>query len=184
MSRLNPDDQWALLLLAPTYFRLGRTQDAWSAVARFNDLSVGQGNFPISVNLVQRGLYNGKLGYRIADVLRQVNIPEHATSWLSGDELRLLLLGHRVHGIAEDFEEEHAASFSADGVITMSANWGSEHGSKARIEGRAFGQVCVEWPSKRKTCAMIFRAYNGTRAQKNEFTWVDTNGAFVFSQAD
>ena len=184
VSRLNPDDQWALLLLAPTYFRLGRTQDAWSAVARFNDLRVGQGNFPISVNLVEHGLYNGKLGYRIADVLRQVNIPEHATSWLSGDELKLLLFGHRVHGLAENSSVTHEASFSADGVITMSTNWGSEPGGKARIEGRAFGQVCVEWPSKRKTCAMIFRTYNGTRAQENEFTWVDTNGAFGFSQAD
>ena len=163
-ARLSPDDQWAQLLLGR--FRLGRTHDAWSAVARFNSLSVALGDFPMSVNLVQQNLGTGKLGYRIAEIFRQENIPEHATDWLSDDQLKLLLLVTACTDIAENSSVTHEASFSADGVITMSANWGSEPGGKARIEGRAFGQVCVEWPSKRKTCAMIFRTYNGTRAQK------------------
>jgi len=184
VGRLNADDQWAQLLLAPTYFRLGRTQDAWTAVARFNELSVGMGDFPISVSLVQSGLGNGRLGSRIADVLRQANIPEHSIDWLSGNQLGLLLLGHRVHGRTEKTSEEHEASFSADGVVTMSGNWGSELRGRAQVKGEAFGHICIEWPSKRNTCAMVFRTYNGTSAKENEFTWVDTDGAFSFSQAD
>jgi class 3 adenylate cyclase/TolB-like protein/Flp pilus assembly protein TadD len=183
VGRLNSDDQWAQLLLAPTYFRLGRTQDAWAALARFNKLSVGLGDFPVSVNLVQSGLGNGKLGYRIANVLREANIPEHTTAWLSGNQLKQLLFGHRVRGPGNS-GETYEASFSSDGSATMSGTWGSESDGRARIEGRAFGQVCIDWPSKPNSCAMVFSTYNGMRALKNEFTWVDTNGAFVFSQVD
>jgi len=66
----------------------------------------------------------------------------------------------------------------------MSGDWDSEPGGRAQVKGGAFGQICIEWPSKRNTCAMVFRTYNGTSAKENEFTWVDTNGAFSFSQAD
>ena len=184
VGRLNPDDQWAQLLLAPTYFRLGRTQDAWSAVARFNALSVGMGDFPISVGLVQSGLGDGKLGYQIAEVLRQANIPEHATGWLSGDELTQLLIGHRLHGRTETTDQVHEASFSADGAVEMAGDWGSEHGGRATVKGRAYGQICIEGVGKHNTCAMVFRTYNGTRAKESEFTWVDMNGAFSFSQAE
>jgi adenylate cyclase len=184
VGRLIPDDQWTQLLLAPTYFRLGRTQDAWSAVARFNDLSVGMGDFPISVGLVEAGLGYGKLGSRVADVLRQANIPEHSTSWLSGNELRLLLLGHRIHGRTESSNEVREADFSADGVVGMSGDWGSERGGRAEVKGGAFGQICIEWPSKRNACAMVFHTYNGTMAKYDQYTWVGSNGAFSFSQAD
>ena len=109
VSRISTDDQWAQLSV-PTYLRLERNQDAWAAAAQFNDLSVGSGDFPISVNLVQHGLGNGRLGYRIASILRRANIPEHSTEWLSGSELSELLLGHSVHGVTEDTNREHAAS--------------------------------------------------------------------------
>ena len=184
VSRVNSDDQWAQLLLVPTYLSLKRSQDAWAAAARFNDLSVGLGDFPISVNLMQRGLGNGRLGYQIANILRRANLPEHSTEWLSGSELRELLFGHSAHGVTEPSNQEHTASFSPDGSVTMAGDWGAEPSGKARIMGRAFGQICIELPSKRERCAMVFRTYSGTRAKENEFTWVDTNGAFSFSQTN
>ncbi len=184
VGQLSPDDQWAQLVLIPTYLRLGRAQDAWSAAARFNHLSVALGNFPISVNLVQGGLGNGKMGYQVAGVLRQANFPENSSAWLPGADLRLLLIGHRIHGRTDNDAVEREASFSTDGTITMSGDWGSQTDGTAEIKGRAFGQVCPDWSSKHNICAMVFRTYNGSKARENEFTWVDSDGALPFSRID
>src|SRR5262249_12498087 len=85
VARLDPDDQWAQLLLVTTYFQLGRAREAWAAAARFNDLSVGLRDFPLSVHLVQANIRNGKLGYQIGEVLRRADVPENSTGWLSAD---------------------------------------------------------------------------------------------------
>ena len=47
-GRLNPDDHFPFLALAATYGHLHRTDEATAAVARYNELTVKQGDIPAS----------------------------------------------------------------------------------------------------------------------------------------
>ncbi len=48
-SRLNPDDQYSFLALGAAYAYLGRQQDAMTAIARHNQLTVQQGGLPATI---------------------------------------------------------------------------------------------------------------------------------------
>jgi hypothetical protein len=66
----------------------------------------------------------------------------------------------------------------------MSGDWGSEAGSAFKLEGGQYGQICIDGPSRRQGCAMVFRNHRGTKADENEFTWIDATGFFPFAQAN
>jgi hypothetical protein len=98
---------------------------------------------------------------------------------LTAGEVRILLFGHRLRGRTPFSARELGASFTADGVVTLSGDWEPADGSPARFDG---DQICfrrgfrfVEW------CATLYRNPGGLAAKENEYIWYDEFGAFPFS---
>ena len=181
-SRLNPDDQWSQLFLAATDLQRGRIREAWSAVARFNTLSLGLENPPMSTDWVKDVFWYRALAGRLAGVLRQSGIPERSQAWLSSDEIKRLLIGHTLASNDRESGVEYKASFSPDGVEIVSGDWGLKSGEKVRIDGKDYGQICADQTNNR--CAMIYRNVRGTNEKKDEYVWVSVDQRVPFSQAD
>jgi TolB-like protein/class 3 adenylate cyclase/Tfp pilus assembly protein PilF len=190
-TRLNRDNEYPFAALAAAYGHLGRNQDAKSAIARYNDIWVGRGDLPVTIDDMPRlGFFRGvdlqrlRTGFRLAGVPDSLFGSEFAVrSRLTADEIRRLFFGHRLHGRRLWRDETHAASVTADGVAEMSGNWvsggGRLTGGIARFEG---DELCLRFGVV-SYCGLVLRNPGGTRAKENEFIWL-LGAGFTFSQVE
>jgi TolB-like protein/Flp pilus assembly protein TadD len=187
-TRLNPDDQYALLMLAATYGNLGREEDAAAAVARYNDLSVKRGDVPVTIESAPR-LFLGAFAYHLySRGLSLAGVPETLTDGefaaknrLTADEMHGLFFGHRLHGRTFWTGFEHAATVSEGGTATVSGEWGSVADGTIELDD---DQLCYLWSGSARLCGTVFRNPGGTRAKENEFIWYNGGGAMTFSQVE
>jgi adenylate cyclase len=194
-TRLNPEDEISFLALTATYGYLGQKQDAKAAIARYNALAVSQGGIPATVNAWPVGYYYiYEPYYRLRTGLRLAGLPEYLShgefaekNRLTADEVRSLMFGHRLHGGSRSgrFVEtvERGATFTTDGIVSMSGDWVSAilplTDGTARFKGN---ELCVEF-GPQIYCGAVLRNPGGTRAKENEFIW-HTSEAFTFSQVE
>jgi hypothetical protein len=196
-ARLNPDDEYAFAALGATSGLLGRKDDARSAIAQYDKLRVARGAVPFTIGTAPE-LSFWKLGFwRDADIQRVVKgfrlagVPESlfrgefaARNRLAADELRTLLLGHRLHGRSAESGEERSASFTTDGVTTLSGNWvlggGSLTGGTMSLS--MDGELCCKF-GVISYCGAVLRNPGGTRAKENQFVWAMGSG-YTFSQVE
>jgi adenylate cyclase len=188
-TKLNPDDEWPFAALAATCGHLGRKKEAASAVTQFNQVRVERGGTPLTVvGMPWLGL-TGSDSERLAKGFRLAGVPETLDSGefaglprLTADEIRTLLLGQRLHGRAALTREEHAASFTTDGVASTSGAWSWSNGGIIAFKG---DELCFKWGQFPGTdCVIVLRNPGGTRAKENEYIWVERRGTFPFSQVE
>ena len=213
-TRAGPDDQFPFLALSATYGYLGRKHDALSTIARYNAIAVKLGGIPVSVQtwtLTFRGVYLWRQvdetrltkGLRLAGVPEFLDRSDFATqNRLSANEVRSLFLGHRLHGHNLWTGEERAASFTTDGVVTLSGDWGTLDLSEAAdgqtsvlglIPSTPRGalqmtgsvhiedtQLCLKFGVV-SYCGIMLRNPGGTKAMENEFMWASPSGGYPFS---
>jgi adenylate cyclase len=187
-TRLNPDHEWSILLLAATYGYLGRNEDAASAIARYNEVKVRLGGIPLWIaelrgtRIVEAGSPRFFEGLRLAGAPDSFPDSEFAKqNRLTANEVRTLLFGHRLHGRTPSTARELGASFTTDGAVTLSGDWASAAGM-ARFKDH---QLCFKWGFRAtERCASVFRNPGGLTAKENEYIWYDEFGAFPFSRVD
>ena len=94
-----------------------------SAVARYNDLRVGRGGVPITIDTAPRcgfirsaDVERFRNGLRLAGVPELLSTGEFATqNTLTADEIRAVIFNHRLHGRSLWTGEERVASVTMDG---------------------------------------------------------------------
>jgi hypothetical protein len=186
-TQLNPDHDWSILVLAATYGRLGRKEDATSAIKRYNDLEIRLGGIPLSIaELKRRTGARYRWTLRAIGGLRLAGAPESfpesdfaKQNRLTADEVRALLFGHRLRGRTPFSARELGASFTVDSVVALSGDWGPADGSPARFDG---DQICFKAGFRfAERCASLYRNPGGLTAKENEYIWYDDFGAFPFS---
>jgi adenylate cyclase len=185
--KLSPDAE-CLLLLAAAYAHLGRQEDARSAVSRYNDIRLRRGDVPITIATTPIFDYSTfvdrerlREGLALAGVPKSLESDEFVKNRLTAGAVRELFLGHRLHGRSLATGEEHAASIAAEGVATLSGDWGSVTNGKIEVDNDS---VCYVWSGGVRFCGTVVHNPGGTRATENEFIWIDARGAFAFSQVD
>jgi adenylate cyclase len=176
---LAPDDEAPLLWLAASYAQLGRTQDAKTAVANYNELAVKRGGVPAAINTSIPHIRGGLLLAGVPHVLSESDFA--VAHRINANEARRLFLGHRLHGRTLRTGAEHAAMVAPDGSATMMGDWATFPTGTLRFEGDA---VCFVWSDSGKSCGGVSRNPGGTRAKENEFIWFLNQGAMTFSQRD
>ncbi|WP_019402371.1 MULTISPECIES: winged helix-turn-helix domain-containing protein [unclassified Chelatococcus] len=181
----SPDAE-CLLLLAAAYAHLGRGQDARSALSRFNEVRLRRGGVPVTIATAVSFDYTAfgdrerlKEGLALAGVPKSLD--ELAKNRLPPAAVRDLFLGHRLHGRSLATGEERAASITAEGIATLSGDWGTIINGKVEIDDDA---VCYVWSGGVRFCGTVVHNPGGTKAAENELIWIDARGAFAFSQAD
>ena len=199
-TKLNPDDQFPFLVLVASYGYLGRKQDAVTAIARYSDLAVKQGDVPVTIFDAPGLAFWPRIFWRVEDSRRlreglllagmPMSILESefgARNCLTFEEIHLLLLGHRVHG--RDFwsGEERAASITTEGVVTLSGDWGTLDSGGSLLTGGILqfvtDELCYRFDFV-SYCGTMFRNPGGTKANENEFFWYTSRGAMTFSQVE
>lgn len=186
--QFSPDAE-CLLLLASAYAHLGRHKDALSAVARFNDTRLRHGDVPVTMANAPTFDYTRWADLkRLRDGLDLAGVPKSeagngfvAMNRLSADAVRELFLGHRLHGRTAATGEEHAASITAEGTVTLSGDWGAVINGKVEADDAG---VCYVWSGGVRFCGTVVRNPKGTRATETELIWIDARGAFPFSQVE
>lgn len=191
----NPDDEFSFLALAATYGHLGQTEKGKAAIARYNALEVRMGGVPATV-IAQGDLYfldNDALNYQSRDYqrlvtgLRLAGVPERLSSGEFADQNRLgpheartLLFGHRIHGRSGNGVDERAASFSADGIVSMSGDWiTSPTPLTDGLAGFRDENLCVAF-GPQSYCGPVMRNPGGTPEKENEYIWA-VSSAYTFS---
>ena len=197
-TRSDLDSQLPFLALAATYGFLGRKQEALFAVARYNDIVVKLGWVPVGVLSVPPYLFfsRPKDFHRLWNGLRVAGVPDSidrsefaAHNRLTATEVRSLFFGHRVHG--RPFGGywglgERAASFTTDGAVTMSGDWGTldlSGGPATGIVQFENAQLCLRF-SIASYCGVMLRNPGGSRGMENEFIWATASGGYPFSVID
>jgi adenylate cyclase len=191
-TRLNPDYEFGFAALAAAYAQLGRKGDAQSAVARFNHLSVGRGDIPLTIATAPSGLFGTTTnvqclwpGLRLAGISEYLASGEFATqNRLTADEIRELILGHRLHGRSLRTGEARTASVTRDGIAALSGDWNllgsnSLAGGVASFDG---DRLCYKFDLV-SYCGEVFRNPGGSKAKENEFIWYNGE-AFTFSPVE
>jgi TolB-like protein/Tfp pilus assembly protein PilF len=187
----NPGNQYPFLLLGAAYGYLGRPQDARSAIARYNEILVRLGGVPETVLTAPEFYYTQNADLqRLIKGLRLAGMPEFLDqsefakqNSLGADEIRALLFGHRLHGRNLFSGEERAASFTAEGAVRLSGDWGTLSSSTgpmgiAQFEG---ARLCLRFDLV-SYCGIIVRNPGGTTALENEFIWLHPSGRYSFSR--
>ena len=122
-------------------------------------------------------------GLRLAGVPDQLSEGEFAAhNKLNDAEIRLLVIGHRLHGRSIFTGEERSAAVTADGIAEASGEWvsgGPLSGGAVRIEN---DELCYKFGVVR-FCGPVLRNPGGTRSMENEFIW-ETGSPFTFSQIE
>ena len=184
-TRLGPDDQYPLLLLGATLGRLGRKEEAETAIARCNQLVVQQGYVPITTLTANLHFAQDADLQRFREGLRLAGVPEFLSestfarrNQLTTDESRSLFLGHRLHGRDINTGVEWAASITADGVVTSSGIWGWVDQGAIQFDS---DRVCFD---KTRFCGTVLRNPGGTKVNQNEFIWDSVRGIRPFSQVE
>jgi adenylate cyclase len=188
-TKLNPDYEFAFALLTATAGSLGRSQEARSAGARYDEILVQHGFIPVTIETVP-GMYvqrtpchrSLKQGLRLAGVPEFLFDGEFAKqNTLTADVARSLSFGHQLKGRHLWTGKDYAASIAPDGAANFSGDWGSIIPGEGVVafEGSDF---CYNWHGGRKFCGTMLRNPGGTSANQNEFIWFTGNGTFTFSQ--
>jgi TolB-like protein/Tfp pilus assembly protein PilF len=195
-TRLNPEDETSFAALGATYGILGRKEDAEAAIDRCNELRVKRGGAPITIlTMPWFAIGSPSLGIKresLKDIergLRLAGVPTYLSDGLFGernklsaDEIRVQLVGHRLHGRSIVTTEERAAAVTADGMAEISGDWvssGPYSGGRVEI---ADGQLCYKFGLV-SYCGTVLRNPGGTRELENEFIW-DAGSPFTFSRVD
>jgi hypothetical protein len=197
-TRSDLDSQFPFLVLAATYGFLGRKQEALAAVARYNDIVVKLGWIPVGVLSVPDYLFfsQPKDFHRLWNGLRMAGVPDSidrsefaSHNRLTATEVRSLFFGHRLHG--REFGGywslgERAASFTIDGAVTMSGDWGTldlSRGPATGIVQFENAQLCLRF-GVASYCGVMLRNPGGSRGMENEFIWATASGGYPFSVID
>ena len=163
---------------------LRRTMDAYYR-------SFGRGDAPVTIRTVpwfgfKRAVDVNRIriGLRLAGVPVVLPGSEFARqNGLTNDELRSLVVGHRLHGKSTLTGEDRSATVSAAGVATMSGDWilGPEQltGGTVQFDG---SELCLKFASV-SYCGPVLRNPGGKRALENEFIW-SIGSDFTFSQIE
>jgi TolB-like protein/class 3 adenylate cyclase len=195
-SEMNPEDQSALAILVASYGYLGRKDDAARAIVEYNAAATRLGRLPLSIwdnaacghaevlpisvsvaadrKRLTKGLHlAGVPGWTTAETLG-------AENRLKGPEVRSLLFGHELRG--HDYgcllDADRLASVTADGIATLSGNWGNWRDTRTAIEG---DRLCIKSEID-SHCFAAFRYPGGTKEKLNEYILFSGRGAFMFSQ--
>lgn len=188
-TKLNPDNEYTLLVLAATYGHLDRKQEAESAIARYNYLRAKRGDTPLTMNTIPKffsGQYTAdtvlRKGLRLAGVPERLDGSEFAVkNRLRANEICNLLFGHRLHGRTIAGGNEHAAEITPEGLANLTGDWGTLTAATTSFKG---DEVCFLEAGGGSFCATILRNPAGTRLVENEYIWLDRTGAFPFSQIE
>jgi adenylate cyclase len=188
-TKLGPDFEFSFLLLAATYGHLGRTQEAATAVARYNAIRVQLGFIPVALDS-SPGLYligSPRLllteGLRLAGVPGYLGDSEFARrNKLAPDEVRALFFGQRLQGRRGWTGKEYAASIATDGSAQFSGDWNSIVPGEGVITFDD-DEFCYTWSGDITACGPMLRNPGGTSVHENEFIWYSTRGTFTFSLA-
>jgi adenylate cyclase len=189
---LNPDYEFGFAALAAAYGQLGRKEDAQSAVARFNKLSVERGGIPLTIATAPHAWFGITTNVRqLWQGLRLAGVPEFLASGefaaqnrLKADDVRTLIFGHRLQGRSLRTGEERGASITSSGGATLSGDWnllsgGARAAGVVRFEG---DRLCYKFDLA-TYCGDVFRNPGGTKAKENEFIWYNGE-AFTFSPVE
>jgi TolB-like protein/class 3 adenylate cyclase len=191
--RLSPQAPWVGLFLASAYGKSGRKAEALEAVAAYSAARVKEGGVPFAMRELT---YSGGIlapmdiappqKDRLAQGLVPLNIPiflndpQYAKQRLNGDEIRVLLFGHRIHGRSLGEGKDYGMFVLAeDGLVTGFGLWDKGTG-KASIRGDTF---CVTY-STTEDCVEVFRNPGGSRVKENEYFFFTPSDANPFSQMD
>ncbi len=189
--RLNPQAPWVGLFLASAFGKNGRKSEALEAVAAYNAARVKAGGVPfVMQELTFPGLVPRPMDIvppqqdRLTQGLAPLNIPIYlndAKQRLNGDEIRMLLFGHRVHGRTQGEGKDYGMFILAeDGLVTGFGRWDKGPG-KASIRNETF---CVVYPAN-EWCTQVYRNPGGSRAKENEYYFFSNfGGALPFSQVN
>jgi adenylate cyclase len=188
-TKLNPDNEYTLLVLAATYGYLDRKQEAESVIARYNDLRAKRGDTPLTMNAIPKffsGQYTTdnvlRKGLRLASVPERLQGSEFAVkNRLRADEIRNLLFGHRLRGRTITNGNEHAAEITPQGFANVTGDWGTITAASTSFKG---DEVCFAEAGGGSFCVSILRNPNGSRLVENEYIWLDKTGVFPFSQIE
>lgn len=186
-TKLNPNDEYPFLALAAVWGYLGRQSEARNAVERYNNIRVKRGDLPLTIASVPnlflaRYAPNTELkkGLRLAGVPERLLGSEFAIkNRLEPKQSRDLLFGHQLHGRTIDRGNEHSATFTLEGVATLSGDWGELTAATTSFKG---DDICFTEAGAGSFCASILRNPGGMRSVENEYIWLDQTGAFPFSQ--
>jgi hypothetical protein len=194
-TRLNPGDQYSFLMLGAAYGHLGRKREGFVAVSRYNDLEVGQGGAPLTLDFVPMPELNCCVyptpreetifdGLRLSGVPGSLDVGDFAVqNRLSDVEIRSLMFGHLLHGRSLRTGDERTASLTKDGLATMSGDW--VLGNLPLTDGTTQfkgNKLCIRF-GPASYCGTVFRNPGGTKAKENEFIWY-SGTAFTFSQVE
>lgn len=131
--------------------------------------------------------YQSRDYQRLVTGLRLAGVPERLSSgefadqnWLSPHEVRALMFGHKIHGRSSSGIEERAASFSTDGIVSMSGDWITS--PTPLTDGIAHFRdenLCVAF-GPQSYCGPVLRNPGGTPEKENEYIWA-VSSAYTFS---
>jgi adenylate cyclase len=186
---LNPDYEFGFAALAAAYGQLGRKEDALSAIARFNELSVARGDIPLTIDTAPNVWFGRTTNVQqLSQGLRLAGVPEYLASSefarqnrLTADEIRTLIFGHQLHGRSLRTGETRVASITKDGIADLTGDWNllgdnPLTGGVVSFEG---DRLCYKFDFV-SYCGEVFRNPGGTKAKENEFIWYNGE-AFTFS---
>ena len=186
-TKLNPEDEYPFLALAATYGHLGRKADALAAIERYNAIRVRRGSIPLTVDTAPSVTFaKYQRNPLLTKGLRLAGLPEKlqgsdfaAENRLGAGDIGALFSGHRLHGRTFETGNEHEAIFAANGVTTLSGDWGELADATVTFAG---DEVCFAAAGGARFCATVLRNPGGSRATENEFIWLDRTGSYPFSQ--
>jgi adenylate cyclase len=188
-TKLNPDNEFTLIALAAAYAYLDRKQEAERAVSRYNELRAKRGDIPLTLDTMPQifsAQYSSdtvlRKGLLLAGVPERLNGSEFAVkNRLRADEIRNLLVGHRLHGRTIANGNEHAAEITLEGLANLTGDWGTMSAATTSFKD---DEVCFADAVGGSFCAAILSNPAGTRKVENEYIWLDGTGAFPFSQIE
>jgi adenylate cyclase len=175
-----------LVLLISTYANLGKGADAANARERLKPY-LAKAQDPEYTGLMAAGEFpfkNYRDLERVLVGLRKAGVPELSFGYdpaspdrLDGAAIRTLLFGHQVQRRNIGTGEAYRRATEDDGTTRVNVGDWSDTG-RSQIEGDL---LCFLYPSRWRTCAVIFRNPVGTLAQKNEYFFITQGDRFEFS---
>lgn len=175
-----------LVLLISAYAQLGQSADAAKARERLKPY----------LAKAQDAEYTGLMAagskpfkhypdlQRVLTGLRKAGVPElpygldpKSPDRLDGAAMKTLLFGHEIQGRNIGTGEAYRRATDDDGTTRVNVGEWSDTG-RSQIEGDF---LCFLYPSRSRTCVVVFRNPGGTSAQNNEYFFITQWDRFEFS---
>ncbi|MBB3147639.1 TolB-like protein/class 3 adenylate cyclase [Phyllobacterium trifolii] len=175
-----------LVLLISAYAQLGQSADAAKARERLKPyLAIAQD--PEFTGLMAAGAFPFKHYSdleRVLAGLRKAGVPELSFGFdpkspkrLDGAAIRTLLFGHEAHGRNLESGDAYRRVTADDGATRVFVGDWSDTG-QSWLEGDF---LCFLYPSRWRTCGVVFRNPGGTSAEKTEYLFITQWDRFEFS---